>query len=71
MLDGLAAIFSHGQDLTATAAQNVTVSRYSRCERRRAAIRRAAAGDLDLLLRAQPGSMARTRGDRAPLQYCH
>jgi hypothetical protein len=49
LLDGLAAIFCRGQDLTATLAKNATASRYLRCERMRAAIGRAAAQELDLV----------------------
>jgi hypothetical protein len=49
LLDGLAAIFCQGQDLTPTVMENATASRYSRCERKRAAIGRAAAQDLELV----------------------
>lgn len=49
LLDGLAALFNPGQDLTAPVPGNAAASRYSRCERKRAAIGRAAARDLDLV----------------------
>jgi hypothetical protein len=49
LLDRLAAIFCLGRDLCPAAAQNVTTGRYSRCQRKRSAIGRAAAGDLDLV----------------------
>jgi hypothetical protein len=49
LLNNLAAIFCQGQDLIATVAENTTASRYLRCERKRAAIGRAAARDLDLV----------------------
>jgi hypothetical protein len=48
LLDGLATIFCRGQDVTATVTDEA-VSRYSRCERKRATIGRAAALDLDLV----------------------
>jgi hypothetical protein len=49
LLDGLAAIFCQGQDLTPAVTENAAASRYSRCERKRAAIGRAAAQDLELV----------------------
>jgi hypothetical protein len=59
LLDDLAAIFGQGQDLTAAVPETAAASRYSRCERKRAAIGQVAARDLDLV-RANAALVLRT-----------